>query len=82
MKAYENIENIAAAAPAELAERCRITQSTAQAVCAAARLALEDRATRQQQLAAGRGKRTDKGVAESLAAEAAPEYETTDPADS
>jgi len=76
MKAYENIENIAAAAPAELAERCRITQSSAQAVCAAARLALEDRTARQQQLATGRGRRADKGVAESLAAEAAPEYGT------
>jgi excinuclease ABC subunit C len=81
MKAYENIENIAAAAPAELAERCRITQFSAQAVCAAARLALADRAARQQQLAAKRGTRAGKGVAAGLAeslameaAEAAPEY--------
>ena len=72
MKAYENIENIAATAPAELAERCRITLSSAQAVCAAARLALADRVTRQRQLAAGRGRNAGKG--ESLAAEAAPEY--------
>jgi excinuclease ABC subunit C len=77
MKAYETIENIAAAAPAELAERCRITQSSAQAVCAAARLALADRTARQQQLATGRGKRAGKGVAESLAAEAALEYGET-----
>ncbi|MCL1931905.1 MAG: excinuclease ABC subunit UvrC [Treponema sp.] len=81
MKAYETIENIATAAPAELAERCRITQSSAQAVRAAARLALEDRAARQQQLASGRGTRAGKGLAAGLgeslameAAEAAPEY--------
>jgi excinuclease ABC subunit C len=77
MKAYETIENIAAAAPAELAERCRITQSAAQAVRAAARLALADRKANQQRLAAGRDRRAGKGVAESLAAEAAPEYGET-----
>ncbi|MDR0455966.1 MAG: excinuclease ABC subunit UvrC [Treponema sp.] len=80
MKAYENIENIAAADPAELAERCRIGQSAAKAVRAAARLALEDRASRRQKLTAtppaGRGKRVG-GLAESLAAQAAetaPDY--------
>jgi excinuclease ABC subunit C len=79
MKAYNNIENIAAADPAELAESCRISQSAAKAVCAAARLALDDR---QQRFAAGRGKRAGKTAATSLgeslameAAEAAPEYE-------
>jgi len=74
MKAYENVENIAAADPAELAERCRIGQSAAKAVRAAARLALEDREARRQKLAAGRGRRSS--TAESLAAEAAEtEYE-------
>jgi excinuclease ABC subunit C len=85
IKAYENIENIAAAAPAEIAERCRLTQSVAKAVRAAARLALKDRKASQQRLTAGRstragGKRSGKGVAtglgESLAAEAAPEYDS------
>jgi excinuclease ABC subunit C len=75
MKAYENVENIAAADPAELAERCRIGQSAAKAVRAAARLALEDRESRRQKLTAGGGKRLGKNVAESLAAEAASEYE-------
>ncbi|MDR0494425.1 MAG: excinuclease ABC subunit UvrC [Treponema sp.] len=80
MKAYENIENIAAADPAELAERCRVGQTAAKAVCAAARLALEDRKSHQQRLSArpmaGRGKHGGKGIGESLAAEAAPAYET------
>jgi excinuclease ABC subunit C len=71
MKAYENVENIAAADPAELAERCRIGQSAAKAVRAAARLALEDRESRRQKLMAGGGRRLGKNAAESLAAEAA-----------
>ena len=77
MKAYETIENIAAADPAELAERCRIGQPAAKAVRAAAQLALEDRKLRQQQLAIGHGKRGSKansqarGLAETLAMEAA-----------
>jgi excinuclease ABC subunit C len=81
MKTYNNIENIAAADPTELAEHCRISQSAAQAVCASARLALEDRKASQQRFAAGRGKRAGKsaatGLGESLAMEAAemaPEY--------
>jgi excinuclease ABC subunit C len=84
MKAYENIENIAATAPAEIAERCRISQSVAKAVRAAARLALKDRKASQQRLTAERGtraggKRAGKvatGLGESLAAEAAPEYDS------
>ncbi|MDR2717576.1 MAG: excinuclease ABC subunit UvrC [Treponema sp.] len=76
MKAYENIENIAAVDPAELAERCRVGQSAAKAVRAAARLALENRNSRQQQFTAGRGRRSGTNLAESLAAEAAEtEYE-------
>jgi excinuclease ABC subunit C len=82
MKAYTHIENIAAADPAELAERCRIAQTAAQAVCAAARLALEDRKASQRRFTAGRGKRAGKaasaGLGESLAmeaAEAAPVYD-------
>jgi len=83
MKAYENVENIAAADPAELAERCRIGQSAAKAVRAAARLALEDRESHRQKLTARppagppieKGRRPDKNAAESLAAEAAaPDY--------
>jgi excinuclease ABC subunit C len=64
MKSYETIENIAASDPAELAERCRISRTAAQAVRAAAQSALKDRKLRRQQFS---GKRTG----ESLAAEAA-----------
>ncbi|MCL2762595.1 MAG: excinuclease ABC subunit UvrC [Treponema sp.] len=81
IKAYENIENIAAADPAELTERCRISQAAAKAVRAAAQLALEDRNTRQQQLTGQRqlaGQRPSaRQLTEALAMEAAepsPEY--------
>jgi excinuclease ABC subunit C len=77
MKAYENIENIAAADPAELAKRCGIGQTSAKAVCAAAQRALEGRRTKQLQLAQGKRIGTTAGLAESLAneaAEAAPDY--------
>jgi excinuclease ABC subunit C len=83
MRAYENIGNIAAADPAELAERCRIGQSAAKAVCATARLALADKKAAQQRFARG-GKRSGRdaggraiGLGESLAMEAAetiPDY--------
>ena len=43
MKAYESIDNIAAADPLEMAERCKISQASARAVRACAKLALEDR---------------------------------------
>jgi len=41
MKAYESIANIAAAQPAEIAERCRLSENTARAVRAVAKLSLE-----------------------------------------
>jgi hypothetical protein len=69
MKAYETIEQIAIADPAELAERCRLGQAAAKAVRAAARLALEDRKTMRQKLPAD--KRTGMSIAATLAAEAA-----------
>jgi len=43
MKAYESIENIAAAELPQIAESCRISEDTARAVRAVARLALEER---------------------------------------
>jgi excinuclease ABC subunit C len=52
MKTYESIANIAAAAPADIAERCRLSEASARAVRAAAELALEDRAAATQRLAA------------------------------
>jgi excinuclease ABC subunit C len=76
MKAFGTIEQIAKAAPPEIAELCRISLASAKAVRAAARLALEDRKANQQRLEAG-GKKQSMGPGESLAAEAAePEYTT------
>jgi len=46
MKAYESIANIAAAEPAEIAERCRISENSARAVRAVAKLALKNTAHR------------------------------------
>jgi len=67
MKVYENIDNIAAADPLEIAERCRISQAAARAVRAAAKLALEDRQAGQKRLlGSGRNLNTEE-----LAAEAA-----------
>ena len=43
MKVYESIANIAAAEPAEMAQRCRISEEAARAVRAVARVALEER---------------------------------------
>ena len=72
MKAYQNIEAIAGADPAEIAERCRISQAAARAVRAAATLALEDRRALGQRLAADRSRQPGTGAI--LAAEAAAEY--------
>ncbi|MDR2952337.1 MAG: excinuclease ABC subunit UvrC [Treponema sp.] len=43
MKAYETIANIAAAEPLEMAERCQISEASARAVRAVAKLVLSDR---------------------------------------
>ena len=51
MKAYASLENIAAAPPEELAERCKIGAAAALAVRAAAKLALEDREASKKRLA-------------------------------
>jgi excinuclease ABC subunit C len=79
MQAYETIEAIAAADPVELSERCTISRNAAKAVCASARLALEDRTAQKQRLMPGRDRYAGKSIAETLAAEAAepaPDYET------
>jgi len=44
MKAYLSLENIAASDPSQMAERCRISEDTARAVRAVAKLALKERA--------------------------------------
>jgi excinuclease ABC subunit C len=80
MKAYGSISAIAAADPAEIAGRCRLSADAAGAVRAAAKLALEDREAEQKRLNAehGRRKRGAHSVAGELAVEAAaeeaPEY--------
>ncbi|MDR0301706.1 MAG: UvrB/UvrC motif-containing protein, partial [Treponema sp.] len=43
MKAYETLENIAASVPAEMAERCKISENSARAARAVAKLAVEER---------------------------------------
>jgi excinuclease ABC subunit C len=78
MKAYGSIENIAAAEPADIAKRCRISQATAKAARAVSRLALEDRKSRQEKLT-GRNSRAGRSAGDLLAVEAAempPEYGT------
>jgi excinuclease ABC subunit C len=83
MAAYGDLRAIAAAAPEELAERCRISAVAARAVRAAARLALEDQGQSKKRFAAGLGRSApkDKGrytgsarTGATLAAEAAAEY--------
>jgi excinuclease ABC subunit C len=83
MKAYETVDAVAAADPAELAEKCRISEAAAKAVRAAAKLALEDREAGKKRLspagnAGGRGgvggrAGTGEALAD-LAAEKEPEY--------
>jgi excinuclease ABC subunit C len=89
MKAYGSLEAVAAALPEALAESCRLSEATARAVRAAARLALEDRDAAKKRFARGEGRsapgratgagRTagaERGANAGalLAAEAAPEY--------
>ncbi|GHV52930.1 UvrABC system protein C [Spirochaetia bacterium] len=85
MKVYENINNIAAASPEELAEKCRISEGAARAVRAAAKLALEDQAEAKKRLnpAAGtarrsgdsrRASKTESLAEEAFAAEDTPGY--------
>jgi excinuclease ABC subunit C len=82
MNAYGSLEAIAAAAPKALAGNCRISESTARAVRAAAKLALEDREAAKKRFARGEGRSAPgkagargSSAASLLAAEAAPEYE-------
>jgi excinuclease ABC subunit C len=87
MKNYGTIRTIAASNSADIAGRCRISEASAKAVRAAAKLALEDRVAEQKRLLAARGVRRKKSLpsyaddlasealsGESMAAERAPEY--------
>ncbi|MDR0554783.1 MAG: excinuclease ABC subunit UvrC [Treponema sp.] len=76
MKAFVSVENIAAAPPLTLAERCKIPLAAAQAVCASAKLALEDQKAARERLKKQDGRRRTPGTplpvdAGALAAEAA-----------
>ena len=79
MKAYENLQAIAAADITEMSERCGISETAARAVRAAVKLALEDQAARKKNLEAGIGRSAPKkgegaDIAATLAAEAAKKY--------
>ncbi|MDR0877867.1 MAG: excinuclease ABC subunit UvrC [Treponema sp.] len=56
MKAYESIDKIAAADPAELSERCKISEASARAVRAAAKIALKDRAAAKKRMVENAGR--------------------------
>jgi excinuclease ABC subunit C len=80
MKAFGSLEQIAAAAPAEIQERGKIGAPAARAVRAAAKLALEDRAAAGKKLARAPSRRTREragspaaALAEAALAEAAAE---------
>jgi len=73
MKAYENLERIAAAEPEDIAAQCGISLSAAKAVRAAVRLALEEQNARKKKFTA----KTSAAAAlanEAFAAEDSPEY--------
>jgi excinuclease ABC subunit C len=60
MKAYGSLEALAAAAPEALAESCRLSETSARAVRAAAKLALEDREAAKKRFARGAGRSAPK----------------------
>jgi excinuclease ABC subunit C len=81
MRAYEGIAGIAAAPAREIAERCGISESSARAVRAAAKLALEDSASAKTRLAAGRKRSSRQSfrTADLAARALAPEGEAAEP---
>jgi hypothetical protein len=76
MKAYETLDAVAAADPAELAEKCGTGKAAAKAARAAAKLALENREAGKKRLSAeaGRGGAGKGRLLAGLAAEEEPEY--------
>jgi DNA repair protein RadC len=77
MKTYGNLENIAAAEPQEIAEKCGIPPAAAKAARSAARLAIDEREAKKKELFAGQYQSPDSAAnlaAEALAAEESPEY--------
>ncbi|GHV82237.1 UvrABC system protein C [Spirochaetia bacterium] len=60
MKAYGTLEAVAAAEPEALAETCKLSESAARAVRAAAKLALEDQSVAKKRFTAGLGRSAPK----------------------
>ena len=80
MKAYGELEKIAAAKPEDIAEKCGVTIAAAYAVRAAARLAIEDKNAKLQKFAVKSSSAAALADAASLtdeafAAETPPDYD-------
>jgi excinuclease ABC subunit C len=77
MKAYGNLEKIAAADPQEIAEKCGVSPTAARATRSAARLAIEEQDTKKKKLSIGMYRHSDSAAdlaAEAFAAEETPDY--------
>jgi excinuclease ABC subunit C len=77
MKAFGNLEKIAAADPQEIAEKCGVPSTAAKAARSAARLALEEQEAKKKKLHAGKFRPSDSAAdlaADAFAAEETPEY--------
>ena len=78
MRAYGNLENIAAATPEEIGEKCNITPAAAAAVRAAVRLALEENTSKVRKFASKNAASNQADIAaladEAFAAEDKPDY--------
>jgi excinuclease ABC subunit C len=81
MKAFGSLEQIAAAAPADIQDRGRVGASAARAVLAAAKLAVEDRAAAGKKLKTGPVRRTHAASGSSAAALAEAAFAAEPPAD-
>jgi hypothetical protein len=80
MKAFGNLEQIAAAGSAEIQERCKIGAAAARALCAAVKLALEDRAAAKKKLARSPARRTRSAAGSTSAAFAEEAFAAEPPA--
>jgi DNA repair protein RadC len=72
MKAFGNLEKIAAADPQEISEKCGVPPAAAKAAKSAARLALEEQVAKKKKLSTGKYRPSDNAA--DLAAEALAEY--------
>jgi len=77
MKAFGNLEKIAAASAEGIAEKCGVSATVAMAARSAARLAVEEQDTKKKKLSMGKFKTSDSAAdlaEEAFAAEETPEY--------